>query len=403
MSGGGLMQLVAYGAQDVYLTGNPQITFFKHLYKRHTNFSMQSIQNTFSGSVGFDRKVTATVARTGDLITKCYVQATLPAVTASGASGFAWVEEVGHFLIKSVEVEIGGQRIDKHYGTWLSIWSSLTTTKGHESGYNSMIGNVASLTTTGAADTETLAAYELYIPLQFWFCRHEGLALPLIALQYHEVKLSVEFESFTNLVSASKPAYASVPSLTDASLYIDYIFLDTDERRKFAQTSHEYLIEQLQFTGDESLSGVNNKVKLSFNHPCKELIWVVQSASDRKGNNYTDSATPATGVNPTSTAKLQLNGHDRFSERKGRYFNEVQPYQHHTNVPATGINVYSFALNPEMHQPSGTANMSRIDNATLQLTITSAANNDDAFVKIYATNFNVLRVMSGMGGLAYSN
>lgn len=386
------MQLVAYGAQDVYLTGNPQITFFKHLYKRHTNFSMQSIQNTFSGSVGFDRKVTATIARTGDLITKCYVQATLPAVTASGASGFKWVDEVGHFLIKSVEVEIGGQRIDKHYGTWLSIWSSLTTTKGHETGYASMIGDGLA----AAADTETTDAYELYIPLQFWFCRHEGLALPLIALQYHEVKVSVEFESFANLVDPTQPDYLSVPSLTDASLYIDYIFLDTDERRKFAQTSHEYLIEQLQFTGDESLSGLNNKIKLSFNHPCKELVWVVQS-TESKGNNYTDAADPSVGVNPTVTAKLQLNGHDRFSERKGRYFNEVQPYQHHTNIPATGINVYSFALNPEMHQPSGTANMSRIDNATLQLSVTSASN--DQYVKIYATNFNVLRIMSGMGGL----
>jgi hypothetical protein len=355
---------------------------------------MESIEQTFNGTADFGKKVTVTVSRNGDLITKCYVQATLPQVDGSG--NVAWVEEVGHFLIKSVEVEIGGQRIDKHYGTWLSVWSSLTTTKGHEAGYNSMIGNVESLT---ALDAATTPAYDLYIPLQFWFCRHTGLALPLIALQYHEVKFSIEFETFANLQQNTNAT--STPSLGDTSMYVDYIYLDTDERRRFAQISHEYLIEQLQFTGDESLSGTNNKIKLNFNHPVKELIWVVQSDTTT-GNNYADAVSD--GVNPTATAKLQLNGHDRFSTRKGRYFNEVQPYQHHENVPATGVNVYSFALKPEEQQPSGSANMSRIDNATLQLTLTSdAANLTNPIVKVFATNYNVLRIMSGMGGLAYSN
>jgi len=393
------MQLVAYGAQDIYLTGNPQITFFKVVYRRHTNFSMESIEQTFNGTPDFGKKVTVTVSRNGDLITKCYVQSTLPALTASsGTVGF--VEEVGHFLIKSVEVEIGGQRIDKHYGTWLSVWSSLTTTKGHEDGYNSMIGNVSALTTRASSTS----AYDLYIPLQFWFCRHTGLALPLIALQYHEVKFSIEFETLANLINLGEDGstLSGSPSLGDTSMYVDYIYLDTDERRRFAQISHEYLIEQLQFTGDESLSGTNNKIKLNFNHPVKELIWVVQNDS-RTGNNYTDSDTKSSGINPTESAKLQLNGHDRFSVRKGRYFNEVQPYQHHENIPATGINVYSFALKPEEQQPSGSANMSRIDNATLQLTLTSAANAENPIVKVFATNYNVLRIMSGMGGLAYSN
>ena len=357
---------------------------------------MESIEQTFNGTADFGKKVTVTVSRNGDLITKCYVQSTLPAVDGSG-SNVAWVEEVGHFLIKSVEVEIGGQRIDKHYGTWLSVWSSLTTTKGHEAGYNSMIGNVSTLT---ALDADTTPAYDLYVPLQFWFCRHTGLALPLIALQYHEVKFSIEFETFANLQQNSD-AVGSY-SLGDTSMFIDYIYLDTDERRRFAQISHEYLIEQLQFTGDESLSGTNNKIKLNFNHPVKELVWVVQN-DNRTGNNFTDDNTKSAGSNPTSVAKLQLNGHDRFSQRKGRYFNEVQPYQCHENIPATGINVYSFALKPEEQQPSGSANMSRIDNATLQLTLTSAAAVSNPIVKVFATNYNVLRIMSGMGGLAYSN
>ncbi len=374
-----------------------QITFFKVVYRRHTNFAMESIEQTFNGTPDFDKRVTVTVSRNGDLITKTYVQAVLPSVTAAGPSGFAWIEEVGHFLIKSIEVEIGGQRIDKLYGTWLSIWSSLTTTKGHEDGYNEMIGNVGELTSPVLPGDST-PEYQLYIPMQFWFCRHTGLALPLIALQYHEVKFTLEIEAFLNLVNLDFPDVdvTNVPSLGATSMYIDYIYLDTDERRRFAQISHEYLIEQLQFTGEESLSGLTNKIRLNFNHPVKELIWVVQN-DNRRGNNYTDNDIAADGSNPTQSAKLQLNGHDRFSERLGKYFNLVQPYQSHTNIPATGINVYSFALKPEEQQPSGSANMSRIDNATLQLTITANANEANPVVKVYATNYNVLRIMSGMG------
>jgi len=384
------MQLVAYGAQDIYLTGNPQITFFKVVYRRHTNFSMEAIEQTFNGSADFGKRVTCTVSRNGDLMHKVYLQVTVPEL----ASGKSFAANLGQALIKYAEVEIGGQRIDKHYGDWMHIWNELSQEAGKKVGYGLMTG--AAL---GAESAET----DLYIPLEFWFCRNPGLALPLIALQYHEVKINIEFRALSEIVTTGVSA-----SLSAASLYVDYIYLDTDERRRFAQVSHEYLIEQVQFTGDESVSSLSNKIKLNFNHPCKELVWVVQrddvfdtltGASDRF--NYTDSA----GANPVLIAKLQLNGHDRFSERMGRYFNLVQPYQHHTNVPKTGINVYSFGLKPEEHQPSGTCNMSRIDNATLQLTLTAASVSStvDAKVRVYATNYNVLRIMSGMGGLAYSN
>lgn len=191
---------------------------------------------------------------------------------------------------------------------------------------------------------------------------------------------------------------SGTPSLSNASLFVDYIYLDTDERRQFAQVQHEYLIEQLQFTGAESFSNTSVKSKLALNHPCKELVWVVQSdanAAAKDWSNYTFG-----GDQPVDSAKLQLNGHDRFAAREGRYFNLVQPYQHHTRIPDDGIYVYSFALNPEQHQPSGTVNMSRIDNATLQLTLSA----DTACkLRVYAVNYNVLRVMAGMGGLAYSN
>merc|ERR1711935_900792 len=292
--GGGLMQLVAYGAQDIYLTGNPQITFFKVVYRRHTNFSMESIEQTYNGTADFGRKVVCTASRNGDLIHRVYLQVTLPGVVAVGDDYFRWVNWVGHALVKNVEVEIGGQRIDKHYGDWLHIWNELTQTAGKQAGYANMVGNVdrlfrpvgrlggaggagtSSIRQAGTAEGE-MPAVTLYIPLQFWFCRNPGLALPLIALQYHEVKINLEFRTLAECCGVSSTSnIPSGVSLTGASLYVDYIYLDTDERRRFAQVSHEYLIEQLQFTGDESVTSTNNKIKLNFNHPCKELVWVTQ-------------------------------------------------------------------------------------------------------------------------------
>ena len=340
--GGGLLQLVAYGAQDVYLTGNPQITFFKVVYRRHTNFSIESIQQTFNGTASAGNRVTCQISRNGDLVHKLYV------VLANHGDD-------GRDAISKVEVEIGGQLIDRQYGQWMKIWNELSLPVEKKSGYTRMV-------------KDSTANAKRYVPLEFWFCRNIGLALPLIALQYHEVKINIEFAT-------------GATNVTNAELWADYIFLDTDERRRFAQLSHEYLIEQVQFTGTETVSDNSNlSAKLSFNHPVKELIW------NGQGN--------------TGTAKLMLNGNDRFAEREAKYFALVQPYQHHTNIPdlSCNINVYSFALKPEEHQPSGTLNMSRIDTAQLQL---KGAEPGD--VDIYAHSYNVLRILSGMGGLAYSN
>lgn len=399
------MQLVAYGAQDIYLTGNPQITFFKVVYRRHTNFAIESIEQTFNGTADFGKKVTVTVSRNGDLILYTYLQADLPAVTSGASADFAWTRHLGHTMIKNVEVEIGGQRIDKQYDCWLTIWSELTLGAGKTAGFNEMIGHTAELFTPGTPVDKP--AKRLYVPFQFWFNRNPGLALPLIALQYHEVKINLEFRPISELFTASETPASGTPSLGSASLYIDYIYLDTDERRRFAQVSHEYLIEQLQFTGEETVSSTNNKIRLNFNHPVKELVWVIQTEDNIAANewsNFTDAVGFA-GEDPLVDAKLQLNGHDRFSTRDARYFNLVQPYQHHTNIPVTGIYVYSFGLKPEEHQPSGTANMSRIDNATFQMTLKASlfTGGKQATVKIFAVNYNVLRIMSGMGGLAYSN
>jgi hypothetical protein len=525
---GALMQIVAYGAQDLFLTGTPEITYWKVSYRRHTNFAMESIEQTFQGQADFGRRVSAVLSRNGDLAYRTYLQVTLPEINQQMSSDpvyARWLDYIGEQMIAQVEVEIGGQRIDRQYGDWMHIWNQLTMSSEQQKGYWKMIGHTTQLTyitdpqfapvagpcagsggpAQVCAPRNALPETTLYVPLQFWFTKNPGLALPLIALQYHEVKINLDIRPIGECLWAVKDltgtgsvsvTQAYQQSLVAASLYIDYIFLDTDERRKMAQNPHEYLIEQLQFTGDESVGSSSNKIKLNFNHPCKELIWVVQPdanvdycASLEGGQtlfktlgaqpfNYTDAidalpnavhafgspdsvgasdafitssglfdqpgatdvveqdtgtwggpfsgvAGTAAGVsdagtfvlaetaldmhcwgeNPVVTAKLQLNGQDRFSEREGSYFDVVQPYQHHTRAPDTGINLYSFALRPEEHQPSGSCNFSRIDNAVLQLVLSSGtvAGTSTAKVRVYALSYNVLRVMSGMAGIAYSN
>ena len=550
-------------------------------YRRYTNFAIESIEQTFNGQADFGRRVQCTISRNGDLAYRTYLQVTLPEINQlMGIASFAagqgsgvyarWLDFPGEQIIAQVEVEIGGQRIDRQYGDWMHIWNQLTMTAEQERGYFKMIGNTTQLTfitdpsfseVDGPCDSlaprqvcaprNALPETTLYVPLQFWFCTNPGLALPLIALQYHEVKINLDIrpideclwavttlscqDSANKQYAPGRPVPAAIAynqSLVAASLYVDYVFLDTDERRRFAQNPHEYLITQLQFTGDESVGSSSNKIKLNFNHPVKELIWVVQpdqnvdycsslvcdallfkvlgaqpfnytdaidalpnaihafggpagiaqdsrayidaqglfqdagaldydipngftgywhgpsnpyneanlggpvpdytgvaglSASERaalealqngphmENSTVSDAGTfvlcetsvdlHCWGLNPVVTAKLQLNGQDRFSEREGSYFSWVQPYQAHTRCPDEGINVYSFALRPEEHQPSGTCNFSRIDNATLQLVLSNATveGTKTAKVRVYATNYNVLRIMSGMGGLAYSN
>ena len=433
------MQLVAYGAQDIYLTGNPQITFFKVVYRRHTNFSMESIQQTLNGTVANSGRSTCTISRNGDLVHKMYVEVELAELHTDPITNILtqdldrYVNFIGHRLLKSVEVEIGGQKIDKQYSHWMYIWNELSLPLGKMYGYQEMIG----------ADTDmtSFKNNKVYIPLEFWFCRNIGLALPLIALQYHEVKINIEIETFNNCtyngtayVRNNDVSIANIKSIKNASIWCDYIFLDTDERKRFAQLSHEYLIEQVQMN-ENTLSGTNEQnIALVMNHPVKELIWTINDTEkaneQNQWYNYTDSKlfvgsnieVHSLGLNPITTesnlklqntlfgidpdgnnsitsANLQLNGNDRFAKRNGDYFSLVQPYQHHTNIPTNaGINVYSFALKPEEHQPSGTLNMSRIDTAQLQV---KSSKSGELFV--YAVNYNVLRILSGMGGLAYSN
>jgi hypothetical protein len=544
--GGGLLQLVAYGAQDAYITGNPHITFWKVLYKRHTNFAMEAFRVNFTGAPQYGQRVVAVINRNADLMYKTYLEVVLPDTQTSATNAtydVLWTQggqrRLGYILLKKIEVEIGGQIIDTHYGEWLYLWENLTSTVDNSTKLDAMTGGqqggvVSSNISCGGRPSV------LYIPLQFWFCRNPGLALPLIALQYHEVRINLTLAPSTDLVSKGSfssvsAAAAALPQIRDMSLYIDYIYLDVDERRRFAQQSHEYLIDQLQYGLQQTLSTANARIDLTLNHPVKELIWVFQDA--RKTDCGSTTTATAGYTQPFSyddiadRCRLQINGQDRFDERYGDYFWKVQPYQHHsgggfwparnevnaistnlsvsgtptsvtstftltaatsatqtysslvgllipgmtvtgagitgTNVirsitpsSATGgsvvfwdsftstassytatttrladddaitstgtlssssaitttyqaanpINVYSFAIQPEEHQPSGTCNFSRIDTTTLVFdSVTSGGAGtypSKAYpynFRLYAVNYNIFRVMSGMGGLAYSN
>jgi hypothetical protein len=381
--GGGLMQLVAYGAQDVYLTGNPQITFFKVVYRRHTNFACEAIEQTFNGTPTFGSKATVQITRNGDLVTKMWLHTTLTA--SATATLRKWP---GYALINSVELQIGGTKIDKHYGQWMAIWADLTVTDSKLVAHDALVGT---------EDKEVNGSdEEIFVPLQFFCCRNDGLALPLIALQYHDVRLEFDFADQAAVQSGGNNNL----SMTNTSLLVNYVYLDSEERKRFAQASHEYLIEQLQFTGAESgiAASATKKFRLNFNHPVKELVWVQKDITDIANVNYEELDENT----PIASALLQLNGHDRFSAQNEKFFSKLQPYTHHTASPSNGVNVYSFALNPEEHQPSGTCNFSRIDNATLTIT-NGTTTTENGSVFIYGVNYNVLRIMSGMGGVAYSN
>lgn len=375
----------------------------------------------------FGSSATVDVDRNGDLITKVLLEATLPRVEVTGNDPtFQWVDNVGNILLEEVSVEIGGQEIDKQFGQWYVIWNELTLPEEKREGYNDMIGqqNVIvnatdpsdlvfsynGLQTPKAVHPQT----KLYIPLFFWFNTNSGLALPIIALQYHQVKIKVKFRRFDDL-HIKKAASGAVgftsgsqgPGLVEVLMYIDYIYLDNAERRNYAQNPHEYLITQLQFTGAESISQSNFKPRINFNHPTKELVIVTQENAAVEPNvnqwsnfdTFVDLGGPAPGSNPVLTMQIKVNARDRFSVRDGPYFNLVQPYYHHSRIPKSkGILVYSFALNPEAHQPQGTINFSRIDNAEIVMVLSNMGMNNAGKAYIYGINYNLLRIASGMGG-----
>ena len=460
---GGLMQLVAYGAQDVYLTGNPKVTFFQAVYKRHTNFAMENIQQTVNGSASNNGRVSVTVARNGDLIGEMYIdlQANASNVVSGGAASLTapdscWLAERA---ISDIELSIGGQRIDKHYQRWWRLYSELYYSEAKKANYGKLTSNPTGEQYNSSGNNGMVTG-QVILPLLFFFNRNPGLYLPLIALQYHEVRLDFDLSSEYNTCFTST-----------FNVWGNYVYLDTEERRRFAQKGHEYLIEQVQHTGTDAVtansgvavSGSGAQIRLSYNHPVKELIWCLSNQATFQGKQlwdfssnastvsktllttstsnvqayglgstanafsvpmgfgtgapllvagpgqitYTESGTPTNtqAVGPLASFRVILNGQDRFKDQSGKYFNQVEPLWHHTGNPYPGIYCYSFALKPEEHQPTGTCNFSRIDNAQVDVRIKQGVNLAVAgnTLEMYAVNYNVLRIQSGMGGLAFSN
>jgi hypothetical protein len=492
--GGGLVQLAAYGRQDLYLTSNPQITFFKMVYKRHTNFSVESIPQKFNVIPNFGERVSITIGNLGDLISKMYLFVVLPNIPKFNDDSygvFAWTEKIGYALIKRVELEINGQLIERQYGDWMNIWSELTITDNRR-GHNKMIGNVKELTQF----TNGKESSSLYVPLEFWFCKNYNMALPLISLKYSKVKIHVEFnrakdcyivgpthyinvddpivhfekyeyisQTVNNVVSngifidfdsknrrlyyikinneilntpdnpvfdysiiGQKSNAFTIPSklslgnqeiklniklptevsLTRAFIYVDYIYLDTQERLKFDESNHEYLIETLQFNSEKTIISNFYEAKLSFNHPTKELFWQIQYNYIKNGNindkfNYTNSFDKSKGVNNVISATILLGGNEAFKEKEGKYYNWVQPYYHHTNSPSEGINIYNYGFNPQKFQPSGSINFSRIDDIKIKMVLDrNFSYNNPGTLRTYSMAYNVLRIIDGIGGLAFS-
>ena len=517
---GGLIQVIARGTQDAYLTVKPQITQWKAVYRRHTIFATESIEQVFNGSIDFNKKVVCNIQRNGDLITKMYLRVVLPELGA----GVCWCPNIGHALIKDLELNVGGTAVEKQTGDWLNVCHQLYRDFAHDRGMDEMIGNTDALTVPGEGTAETA----LWVPLQFFCCRHDGLAIPLIATQYHDTRVEIGFNDWRNLICGPSASGVSSLNLKGASLFVDYVYLGAVERKKFAQASHEYLIEQVQ-SSSEAVSSSSQKFRLDFNHPVKALHFNVQqdkyitgqkfmawnpkdwnatkvaatkriamawgdissnglyrpkaglgaelaaaidaarvaptdisdapvadvdaclvlghlmgdhlvsktaaelailagvsrndvddsaAAKDVTVNDWTNYGTFLNGrQNPVKELLLQLNGSPRLSKREGAYFNYVQSRQCYKVTPSDGLNTISFALDPTEHQPSGTCNMSRIDNASIHVDFISEAVvnvagkwtakavsvHSTGTVNIHAPCYNVFRVMGGMAGLGFAN
>jgi hypothetical protein len=435
---GSLLQLVATGRQDIYLSGNPQTTFFKQVYRRYTNFAIETQRIPFDTAADFGKLITTSIPRSGDLLSQLFLEVKLPEMTPEGpklttgvgvatepetnyaeiVESVSWVNGIGYAMIDYISVWIGQQEVDRQYGEFMYLWTQLSTPGSKKVGVDYMTG-----TQEVYNDTTQTGPLKLYIPLQFWFCKNVGLALPLVALQATPIKLYIRLKNGNDLVFGNKlenailsgtpppnPLTPRPPVLSDMTLWGDFIYLDVEERRRFVSSKHEYLIEQTQQQKRYSIpeKATNISVPLTFNHPMKEMIWVVNQdrmIDAHEWFNYGSRMLNEYGIpnlDLISTCLLQFDGYDRFEEMSAEYFRLLQPWQRHTAIPNDFIYVYSFSLAPEAAQPQGTCNASRIDTIVLQLKMNSLVQSRAAGVTVYATNYNVLRISSGLGGVLFT-
>ena len=410
MSTGAVIQLVAYGTQDLYLTGNPQITHFKSVIRRHTNFSMENVENYFHGKLSPGQKIQCKIQRVGDLIHEMYLKLDLPKLqTIQGEDNIytSWVNSIGYVIIDYVEIQIGERVIDRQYGQWMNIWAELSTDLSKKDSLNTMIGHHDFFTPT----TQN-GPLQLYVPLQFWFCKYIGSSLPLVAIQNQDIRINLQLKKFNSLWVSNDMENADEILNKDItfdqiSLLVDYIFLDEDERRYFAQNKHYYLIEQIQLsTQSIDITRTENVIDLPFNHPVKELIWVIQTNEVKSKNQWTNYSGDIITLDeeprpPIKEVVIRFEGVERFETRTEEYFRIVLPWKYHTSVTKNYIYIYSFANEPEKLQPTGTANFSRLDSVNLHIKTSDYLKQSD--ISVYAVNYNILRIINGIAGVLFTN
>jgi Major capsid protein N-terminus/Large eukaryotic DNA virus major capsid protein len=447
-AGGGLLQLVATGKQDLFLTGNPQISFFKMVYRRHTNFATESQPMYFDGTPNFGQRITCLIPRRGDLLGRVYLDVTLPQIKDTSGNILSYTNSVGHALIQEITFEVGEQEIDRQTGEWMEIWTQLTTPAGQRDALNEMIGRFEPYYPPNLTPGDKSEGLRLLIPLQFYFCNNPGLYIPLIALQYSPIRINITLRPLQQLFWVPPPPPPATqedwkPACTvqvdctsqivNMMLWGEYVYLDVEERRMFVSASHEYIIEQVQWTPPYSITGQQTTATISvdFNHPVKEFMFVCQRDEMINRNEwfnysnlaigeplsscvvpYVNSNAPAGRLDLIANAKLQLDGYDRFMARVPQYFRLEQPYEHHTTTPVNSfIYNYCFALRPEDAQPTGTMNASRIDSIVWQINMNPVLSmpmiepwqqRGNCHIVVYGHNYNVFRVINGFGGLLFT-
>jgi len=434
---GGLLQLTVVGTQNKYLTGKPNMTYFKYGYCQHTNFACESINQTFDGTVDFGQKITTKISRHGDLVSNMILEINLPKLTniteekdgQTSVHRVNWVNGIGYRIIDYISIDIGGTEIDRHTGEFLYLQHELTLTNSKKKNQDLMVGLSDTFT---FSDEDNFNEKRLYIPLKFWFTKEIGNSIPLVALQYHDVTVHVKFKSFHECVITEKminynyefsnsnaeidivsvQACENLPEvqhIISAELFCDYIFLDKQERKWFAQTTHRFLIEQVQENSQSFSNSETYKFHLNFNHPCKELIWYSTLQDSNKNNDWLNFGRYQNELNVYKSSNkddilkmitLYLNGHERLSTRSSDYYKLVHCNQYHTGFPRNNIYSFPFSLVPEKLQPSGSLNFSELDDVFFTFTTNSTESHT---TNMYAINYNILIVTQGMGGLAYSN
>lgn len=502
------MQLIFQGAQDLYLTGNPMMTFFKTVYKRYTQFGTEYINLPFDPIPSFTptqgTKATCKIDRNADLFFDTYLIYDLPAIYTNNLIPFGWAQEIGTKIIQDILIRVDGSVLDTQRGDFMKMYSDLFFAGTEKANWNKCIGNEPFMLNSGqnlsndiTSQTLAINARRLYIPLLFWYCLNSGLSIPLIALQYNEVYIDCNFSPLNELIRIGNPLVSPTQLFGDyknsefnitirnylLSLGYDqtnvfyyftqnnwqsntfvignYIFLGDDERKMFAQTTHEYLITQTQFNLFQGLKAGPNYLETTFTHPVKEIIWFltndrlylsndwynISGLDDRHSFAYWQSQQPyfafqefyepelsyikenftnfVNSVKAQSVYKLTpqqtqtyfgnyyaimetfqpvFNNNDRMTVQEQGFYSNLQPFKYHSGYAPPGLYVLSFALNPEDHQPSGTQNFSRLDYQEFRVNIYNTYPIENRYnCYMFAVSYNVFRVMAGMGSTVFAN